>query len=159
MKNQKKISFLVLSLIVVAYVFVLKANTTTEKEKIKWLTIEEAQELAKKEPRKIFIDIYAVWCGPCKKMDQVTFTDPKVVDYVAKNYYAVKLDAESDKKITYRGKKMTESQLAMSVFNVQAYPTIVFVEKDFSNFVSAVGYQPADKFETMLSQFYQGKTE
>ena len=159
MKNQKKIFGIVLSLLAFAYVaFVFNANAD-ETVKIKWLTIEEAQELSKKEPKKIFVDVFAVWCGPCKKMDQVTFRDPKVVEYVNKNYYAVKLDAESARKITYKGKKMTETELAMAVFQVQAYPTIVFLENDFSNHVSAIGYQPADKFESMLKEFQEGKVK
>jgi thioredoxin-related protein len=159
MKNQRRIWGAVLSALVILYLgFIFKASAG-DKDKINWLTIEEAQEMAKKSPKKIFVDVYAVWCGPCKKMDQVTFHDPKVVEFVNKNYYAVKLDAESTRKISYRGKKMTETELAMSVFNVQAYPTIVFIEKDFSNTVSAIGYQPADRFETMLKEFHEGKAK
>jgi thiol:disulfide interchange protein len=42
---------------------------------IQWVTLDELHELNKKEPRKVFIDIYATWCGPCKLMDKKTFAD------------------------------------------------------------------------------------
>ena len=70
---------------------VLASATLNNKpaEGIKWLTIEQAAERMKKEPRKIVIDVYTDWCGWCKKMDKNTFTDPKVVALVNKDYYAV----------------------------------------------------------------------
>lgn len=35
-------------------------------DKIHWMTIEEAQEAVKKEPKKILIDVYTDWCGRVK---------------------------------------------------------------------------------------------
>ncbi|KAA3624690.1 MAG: thioredoxin, partial [Bacteroidetes bacterium] len=34
------------------------------------LTWDEALELAKEEEKIIFVDAYAVWCGPCKRMSK-----------------------------------------------------------------------------------------
>ncbi|MEP0367885.1 MAG: thioredoxin family protein [Cyclobacteriaceae bacterium] len=38
----------------------------------KW---EEVLDLAKRENKYIFLDIYASWCGPCRVMKLKTFTD------------------------------------------------------------------------------------
>ena len=35
-------------------------------QKIQWMSFSEAQEAQKKEPKKIFMDVYTEWCGPCK---------------------------------------------------------------------------------------------
>lgn len=138
----------------------LVLSSYTEKEKplaekeggIKWLNIEEAQELSKDEPRKIFIDVYTDWCGWCKKMDKTTFTDEKVAEYVNENYYAVKLKADSDDTVTFHGKEYKQSELARAL-RVSGYPTIVFFDENFSRFQPVSGFRQADEFKKMLMQF------
>src|SRR5687767_5013590 len=91
--------FICLSLLLMSF-----TGKPPKKNKINWLTLEEAAAKTQQEPRKIFIDVYTDWCGWCRKMDQSTFSDPGIADYVNKNFYAVKLDAESKKPITINGK-------------------------------------------------------
>mgnify|MGYP000857323607 CR=1 FL=1 len=50
---------------------------------------KEILELAKKEDKPIFVDCYAVWCGPCKVMDAEVFTQPQVGDYFNSNFINV----------------------------------------------------------------------
>src|SRR5574337_722786 len=70
------------------------------KEEIKWYSFQEAYNLNKTNPKKIFIDVYTDWCGWCKKMDASTFKDPNVIKIMNKYYYAVKLNAEMKDTIT-----------------------------------------------------------
>jgi thioredoxin-related protein len=133
--------------------FTLKEEPTKAGNKINWMSIEEAEKLSKENPRKIFVDVYTDWCGWCKKMDKSTFSSPIVVDYVNSNYYAVKLNAESTRTINFRGVTMTEAELAGKIFKVSGYPTIVLIEKDFSNFVPVAGFQDAEDFESTLTDF------
>ena len=51
-------------------------ETIAPADEIKWYTWEEAAELSKTAPKKVFIDLYTDWCGWCKKMDKSTFQDP-----------------------------------------------------------------------------------
>ena len=57
-------------------------------QKVNWLSIEKAQELQKKVPKNIIMDIYTDWCGPCKLMDKNTFQNPDVAQYLNNNFYA-----------------------------------------------------------------------
>lgn len=127
-------------------------NSDSSDNKINWVTIEEAQELTKEEPRKVFIDIYADWCGWCKVMDRKTFTDKKVYTYINENYYAVRIDAESQNIITYNGRDLSEQDLVKS-FKVQGLPTIVFIDEDFKKIKPVAGYQNADQFLKSLEKF------
>ena len=70
-------------------------------QKIQWMTMKEAQEAQKNEPKKIFMDVYTEWCGPCKLLDKNTFQNPDVSSYISEHYYAVKFNAEGEEEIKY----------------------------------------------------------
>ena len=39
-------------------------------QEIQWMTLAEALEAQKTVPKKIFMDVYTKWCGPCKLLDK-----------------------------------------------------------------------------------------
>ena len=70
---------------------------------INWMTLEEAIELQKETPKKIIMDVYTNWCGPCKMLDKYTFHNEDVVNYINEHYYAVKFNAEGIDVVTFKG--------------------------------------------------------
>lgn len=149
----KKAAFLLLICAVSLGAYAGQSENEDKKEaKIQWVSIEEAQNLGKKNPKKVFVDVYTNWCGWCKRMDAVTFSDPDVVDYVNDHYYAVKLNAESDKKVTFNGTVLSEAELARS-FRVSGYPTIVFIDESFQYVTPMPGFRQAEEFRNILKQF------
>ena len=72
----------------------LGLSSAAQKDKIEWLSFEEAVKRNEKEPKKFIVDVYTDWCGWCKKMDANTFTNPVIIKYINENYWAVKLNAE-----------------------------------------------------------------
>jgi thioredoxin-related protein len=146
---QKGLLVFVISLMVMAF---SSPKRVEVEEKINWLTLEEAYAQNLKEPRKIFVDVYTDWCGWCKRMDKETFANSGVAAYVNKNYYAVKLNAESDRAFELEGQKMTERQVAQQ-FGVRSFPTIVLIHEDFQKFQPVPGYRPAKDFKEMLENF------
>ena len=49
-------------------------------------TWDEAIALAKKEKKKIFVDFYTEWCGPCLNMSLTVFVLPQVGEVYNKNF-------------------------------------------------------------------------
>ncbi|MEX2596135.1 MAG: thioredoxin family protein [Salibacteraceae bacterium] len=94
-------------------------------------TWEEALEMAEKEDKMIFLDAYAVWCGPCKLLKKNVFTDEGVGNFYNKNFINFEMDMERG-----IGPKMAQQ------FRVTAYPTLLFVKADGSVANKAVGYHP-----------------
>ncbi|WP_187262308.1 thioredoxin family protein [Pontibacter beigongshangensis] len=129
-------------------------------EAIQWLTIEEAAAKLKKEPRKVVIDVYTDWCGWCRKMDKSTFADPAVAAYINKNYYAVKLDAESKQPITLNGHTYNYNpaykshELAVALLQGQmSYPTTVYLNEKMEMLSPVPGYLDAAAFSKILRYF------
>jgi len=133
---------------------------------VNWVTIDEAQELNKKEPRKILVDVYTKWCGPCKMMVKYTFNDKWTSDYINKNYYAVKFNAEGPDPCTFKGTEFTNPtyvkdkrgrngthQFTQAIAPVNgriAYPTVVFIDQELNLITPVQGFQKPAQFEPML---------
>ena len=96
----KKIGLILLVVLLASF----KPINEDPEGKINWVTIEEAIKLQKKEPKKIIMDVYTNWCGPCKMLDKNTFGNADVANYINKNYYAVKFNAEGNDKVTFKDK-------------------------------------------------------
>jgi thioredoxin-related protein len=160
----KKI-FIALTLVLtigILYSFSIKKE---EKGKINWMTLEEAVEAQKTAPKKIFIDAYTVWCGPCKMLDKNTFHNKDVADYVNKNYYAVKFNAEGNETINFKGNTFTNpnfdtsktgrnsSHQLAAYFSIRAYPTMLFLDEDANFITPLTGYKTPQQLELYLKLF------
>ncbi len=146
----KKILFLLIVPVLMSYA--TDPKTEAAEAQVKWYSFEEAVKKAEANPKKIFIDVYTDWCGWCKKMDKSTFKNEKVVRILNKDYYAVKLNAESKTPIEVKGKSTTPKAVARG-FNVSAYPTTVYLDEN-QNLIQVVpGYQNADNLDMILNFF------
>ncbi len=137
-----------------------KTVAVENKEKITWISFEEAVIKSKKEPRKIVIDVYTSWCGWCKHMDAVTYENPEIIKYINQKYYAVKLDAEQKEDIQFKDKKFIYKpefkahELAMSLLNNKmGYPTTVFMDEAFAILAPVAGFIDANSMEPLLKYF------
>src|SRR5690554_8230078 len=80
------------------------------------LSFDEAIQKAKKEKKLIFLDAYAVWCGPCKTKDRTTFKSEEVGKVFNKNFINIKIDMEKG-----------EGPALARRFQVRAYPTMIWM--------------------------------
>jgi thiol:disulfide interchange protein len=82
-------------------------------------TWEEAKAKAKAENKIIFVDAYAVWCGPCKWMDVHVFSDERVGAFFNEHFISYKFDMEKG-----------EGPDFARTYAVRGYPTLLFVAGD-----------------------------
>ena len=136
-----------------------------EAKKINWISFKEAFELNQKAPRKVIIDVYTGWCGWCKVMDQRTFTQPVIIDYVNEHFYAVKLDAEQSDDIVVGGntfrKQGNTHELAINLLQGKmSYPSTVFLNEKMGMIQPIAGYLEPRMFHQIITYFggdYAGK--
>jgi|SRR5699024_5514147 len=131
-------------------------------QEIKWITMNEALAAQKKNPKKIVVDVYADWCGPCKMMDRNTFTDKNVINYINENFYAVKFNAEGTEEVTYNGKTFTNPKYQANkrgrnathqfplALQVRAYPSLVYFDEEGAVIQTIPGYFTPSQLEIYL---------
>jgi thiol:disulfide interchange protein DsbD len=89
---------------------------------VQWASYSpSAIEAAKVAGKPAIIDFFADWCAPCKRLDEETFTDPRVAEQF-KSFVAVKanLTREDDPQVSALRRQ----------FDVHGVPVIVFLGPD-----------------------------
>ena len=116
-------------------IFVLSSLQAQEGIKFFHGSWEEALQLAKEEQKPIFVDAFAVWCGPCKRMAKNVFTQKEVGEFYNQNFINVKMDMEHGE-----GPEFARS------FPVRAYPTLMFINPQGEKFHDHVGGLSTEAF-------------
>lgn len=132
-------------------VFIL-FSFTEPNETVNWISLDEAQQLTKENPKTIFIDFTAAWCGWCKVMDKNTFADSDVAAYMNEHYYSVRLDYDSKEQLDFFGEKLTARELGTK-YKVPGLPTILLVSHDNKKSKTLVGYKKPAPFLSKLKSF------
>ena len=155
---------------ILLFAFLLIVSITANAQKINWMTFDEALAAQDKNPKKIMMDVYTNWCGPCKMLDKNTFGNKDVINYVNQNYYAVKFNAEGNEVVTFNNKTFSNPNYKAELknrrnsthqlsryLNVSAYPTVVFFDEDSKVIAPIRGYQRPQQIELYLKMFSTDK--
>lgn len=93
-------------------------------------------------------------------MEQKTYSNEHIINYLNEKYYAVRLNAETKDSIRFQGKQFGPmpqgrvNQLASLLLNGKyTYPTTVIMSKNSEVLSPVVGYMDVPMMETVL-KFY-----
>jgi thiol-disulfide isomerase/thioredoxin len=115
--------------LLIAQSFSLKAQVVFED-----LTFTEAIAKANKEYKFVFLDFRADWCKPCIEMEQTTFQDTTVGNYLTDKAISLKVDVD-----LFSGMDIKE------MYNVNQYPTMLILDPyDSSVQLRMIGFKPAN---------------
>src|SRR5690242_11809402 len=94
---------------------------------IKWVegsSWQQVKEKAKKENKYIFVDCYATWCKPCKKMDKEVYIVDSVGAYLNERFISVKLqmDVTQNDNEAVRNWRNTAREIEKQ-YRISAYPS------------------------------------
>ena len=84
--------------------------STTE---IQWISFEDAQKKMASNPKKIFVDVYTYWCGPCKMIAPLL---NEVAD-------------EFDGKITVAKLNVDENNETPPKYGIRGIPTLLLFKE------------------------------
>lgn len=80
-------------------------------------SFESIREKEVSQDKIIFVDMFATWCGPCKKMEAEVFNKDKVGQRYNESFVNYKVDIQSPE-----GSKIAR------LYNINAYPTYLFLK-------------------------------
>lgn len=134
-------------------------NKDEHKDLVEWMTLTEALEKQKTQPKKIFVDVYTDWCGWCKVMSKNTFSNEQIASYINQYFYPVRFDAETMDTIEFRGelfmnkgtgRKPTHELAYYLTNNRPSYPTIAYLDEKGKLIQAIPGYMDVVKIEPFL---------
>ena len=105
----------------------------------------QAFEEARRQDKPILLSLSAVWCHWCHVMDETTYSDEAVIQYINDRFVPVRVDNDQRPDINLR-------------YNMGGWPTTAFLTPD-GEILTGATYLPPERMRELLPQlaaYYQG---
>jgi uncharacterized protein YyaL (SSP411 family) len=106
---------------------------------------EEAFAKAQEENKPVLLAISAVWCYWCHVMDETSYSDTDVADFMNQHFVTIRVDSDHRPDINAR-------------YNVGGWPTTAFLT-GHGGFIGGATYLPPDQFLAMLGEVREAYQE
>jgi len=135
--TSKKIALIAGAVVVLVAIISLYAKCKPMEESAQPITFSNGNwdgiaAQAKKSGKYIFVDAYTTWCGPCRKLKDITFKDKTAVAFYNNNFINYSVDMEKGEGLQLADK-----------WDVSAYPSLLFFTPDGKMIMRQIGYVDA----------------
>ena len=151
--------------IIVCSLFLISSFTNDEASEINWVDITEIDSLMQANPKPIFIDVRADWCGMCAKMDKTTLKSEDVIERLNTNFYAVHFDFHDKRTFIFDGLEYSETSSGGKKFSsfskyleATGLPTLVFFDQKMNIIKTERGYYKTGEFVSLLEDMLREGT-
>lgn len=133
---------IVFSLIVIGVsIYALIPSKNLEPE---WQKFSEVKyETSLKNNERMVVDFYADWCIPCKELDALTFSDPRVLGRMGK-FTSYKVDMTKTLS--------DETEVLRTKFKIIGMPTVLIINAKGEEVERLTGFVNADEFLKILNK-------
>lgn len=144
--NRPFLRFSIIALILLPWDgFSQQAQKTPLPSQVRWAaSFSEALEQAKTQKKPVFVDVYADWCGWCKRLDLEVFSQEPVARMLNSDFIPVKVDSDQDPSF---GQK----------YLIEGLPTMLVLEWDGSEAGRITGYKTAEALQKELSEILRAR--
>jgi len=134
----------VLIMMSTALPFARATTTTTLKDSLTFLEkpVEEIQHMAARQGKIYFLHFSADWVMPCQWMEEHTFADPVLVEFIKKSFLPVKVDVDSPEGTNLKAQ-----------YKITALPTILVFSSKGQLLGTKEGAMEAEELKEWLQPY------
>jgi thiol:disulfide interchange protein DsbD len=123
--------------------FLLVLGASKPARTLSWekITVEQAKAKALTERRPLLVDFTAAWCGACKELDKLTFSEPTVAREAGR-FVAIKVDATNDDD--------PKVEALRNEMGVRGLPTVLVYDSEGKEALRYTDFVSAEPFLTAL---------
>jgi len=119
------------------------ASADAPGSEVDWVTgVGSALDAAKESSRPVFVDLWAVWCEPCKHMEETTYRDPRVLESM-KRFVPLKVDADAN-------------TVFMDRYEIEGLPTTLFLDGEGREITREMSMLEADRLLEIMAEVEKG---
>ncbi|HWK05560.1 MAG TPA: thioredoxin family protein [Puia sp.] len=117
---------------------------------LNWMQVKAK---AKAENKYIFVDVYATWCGPCKRMDKEVYTNRRVGDAMKEKFIPVKVQMDSTQQDNEQIRNWyAEARRLTEEYKISGYPSFLFFTPDGKLVHKDGGFKDTVDFVRLINQ-------
>lgn len=129
-------------LVVILFCVLLSSQAQERSIDFQYGSLDRVADMAKIADKDVLLYFTAVWCTPCREMEETAFKDSAVVAFIDKHFVALKVDIDS-----VEGKRLARS------FNNRSVPQYVVINpQDRSLKYAFVGSMRTENFLQQLNE-------
>lgn len=130
------------------------ASPACAQQNLQWHSFEDAIAIADSTQRPIFVDVWAPWCGWCRKMKREVY--PELKQQLRSSFVLTRIN-RNDTQTTHRynGNKLSSLKLAQQL-KTRSVPAMVLLNAKGEYILQLSGFMEAVKLKPVLGYIRSG---